>query len=148
MSAPGVESPSTFQTTQRGNAADYLHLMRPTDWLKNLLVLAALVFGSRLTLWTEFRAAASATIAFTFLSAVFLINDALDRVSDRANPLKRHRPVARGTIASGNAMLFGTAPIAEDSPPLFSISGKVGLVLILYAPLQLFTTRVWTRAVL
>ena len=127
----------TSQTTQRGNAADYLHLMRPTDWLKNLLVLAALVFGSRLTLWTEFRAAASATIAFTFLSAGFYaINDALDRVSDRAHPLKRHRPVARGTIASGNAMLFGTALIAVGCSAGFLISGKVGLVLILYALLQ------------
>ena len=112
--------------------------MRPTDWLKNLLVLAALVFGSRLTLWSDFRSAAVASVAFTLVSAGFYaINDALDASSDRAHPLKRYRPVARGAITAANATLFGLALIATGLIVAFSLASKVGLVLILYALLQI-----------
>jgi 4-hydroxybenzoate polyprenyltransferase len=112
--------------------------MRPTDWLKNVLVLAALVFGSKLTLWRDFRAAAAATVAFTLLSAGFYaINDALDRDSDRSHPLKRHRPAAMGAISAGSATVFGIVLIAAGLVGGFAISTKVGLVLILYTLLQI-----------
>ena len=137
MSVPVAEPPASSSTARRGSAGDFLRLMRPTDWLKNLLVLAALVFGSKLTLWMDFRAAAAATVAFTLLSAGFYaINDALDRVSDRSHPLKRHRPVATGAISAGNATLFGVVLIAAGLAGAFVISMKVGLVLILYTLLQ------------
>jgi len=133
-----VEETSISQAVRRASALDWLHLMRPTDWLKNLLVLAALVFGSRLTLWTDFRAAAVAAVAFTLLSAGFYaVNDALDRESDRDHPLKRHRPVATGAISSAGATLFGLALIAMGLAGGFALSGKVGLVLIFYALLQI-----------
>ncbi len=137
MSLPVAEPTSPSRVTGRGSAADYLRLTRPTDWLKNLLVLTALVFGSRLTLWTDFRAAAAASLAFTLLAAGFYaINDALDRFSDRAHPLKKHRPVAAGEIASTRAVLFGAGLICAGLAAGFLLSGKVGLVLILYALLQ------------
>jgi decaprenyl-phosphate phosphoribosyltransferase len=137
MPTPLLENPAAAVEMRSAGAIDWLHLMRPTDWLKNVLVLAALVFGSRLTLWADFRAAAIAAIAFTFLSAGFYaINDALDAATDRAHPLKRHRPVAMGLITPGGAILFGAALITVGLAVGFLISNKVGLVLILYALLQ------------
>jgi len=137
MPSPAAEIATISPASRRAGVLDLLHLMRPTDWLKNLLVLAALVFGSRLTLWKDFRAAAVACVAFTLLSAGFYaINDALDVASDRAHPLKRHRPVASGAVAVGGAMLFGAILISAGLLIGFLVSGKVGLVLILYALLQ------------
>jgi decaprenyl-phosphate phosphoribosyltransferase len=138
MPAPVVESPTASQAARRASPLDWLHLTRPTDWLKNLLVLAALVFGSRLTLWRDFCAAAVAAMAFTLVSAGFYaINDSLDAQSDRAHPLKRHRPVANGAIAASAAMVFGIVLIAAGLAVGFVLSNKVGLVLILYALLQI-----------
>jgi decaprenyl-phosphate phosphoribosyltransferase len=137
MSIPVAERSTHSETERRSRAIDFLCLMRPTDWLKNVLVLTALVFASKLTLWTDLRAASAAAVAFTLLSAGFYaINDVLDRDSDRCHPLKRHRPVAAGTISAGSATVFGIALITAGLAGGFALSSKVGLVLILYALLQ------------
>src|SRR3977135_3876789 len=68
--------------------------IRPGQWTKTLLIFAGLLFGRRL-----FNAAAviDASLAFAIFcglsGAVYLINDVLDRESDRRHPLKARRPI-------------------------------------------------------
>lgn len=74
--------------------------MRPTQWAKNVFVLAPLVFAHRLT---DPEALSTVAIAFAGFccaaSAVYLGNDLRDREADRHHPLKRHRPLAAGTLS-------------------------------------------------
>lgn len=85
----------------------YLELLRAHHWIKNAAVLVALPFG-----WLEFGASCTtgmvlAVIAFCLASsAVYALNDVLDRAEDLHHPVKRNRPVARGAIAPGGALLF------------------------------------------
>lgn len=76
-----------------------LKSLRPTQWAKNLFVLAPAVFSS-LLLQPEIPVrAALALVAFCFASsAVYLINDLRDREEDRKHPLKKLRPLAAGTL--------------------------------------------------
>jgi len=79
--------------------------LRPTQWAKNLFVLAPLVFGSRLGDAAAVTRALLALLAFCCAaSAVYLGNDLRDREEDRHHPLKRLRPLAAGTLAVSTAV--------------------------------------------
>jgi 4-hydroxybenzoate polyprenyltransferase len=87
-----------------------LRTWRPIQWTKNLFVLAPAVFAGALE---DPARAARAGIAFaTFCalsSCVYLLNDLADRERDRLHPVKRHRPLAAGTL---------TPPVAAVSAGL------------------------------
>lgn len=77
-----------------------LAAMRPAQWVKNLFVLAPLVFAERLMESDAILRGAVAFLAFCAASsAVYLINDLRDRESDRAHPVKRFRPLAAGNLS-------------------------------------------------
>ncbi|MCP5025548.1 MAG: decaprenyl-phosphate phosphoribosyltransferase [Actinomycetia bacterium] len=73
--------------------------LRPRQWLKNILVLAAPGAAGVLS---EASIAASVACAFGALclvsSAGYLVNDVLDREVDRRHPTKRYRPIAAGAL--------------------------------------------------
>jgi 4-hydroxybenzoate polyprenyltransferase len=80
--------------------------IRPGQWTKNLIVFAALIFGHRLTDPAAIGMACAAFLVFCALcSAVYLINDVLDREQDRRHPLKARRPIASGAIGPSTALL-------------------------------------------
>jgi decaprenyl-phosphate phosphoribosyltransferase len=80
---------------------DLLRLMRPVEWIKNVIVLAGPAFSLHLT-------APGATFAFAAFcltaSACYVINDLADREADRAHPTKRHRPIASGAVSVSSAI--------------------------------------------
>ena len=84
--------------------------MRPKQWVKNLLVVAAPiaagVIGRPEVLWRVFVAFVAFVLAS---SAVYLVNDLLDVEADRAHPRKRHRPLASGALPVGVARV--AAPV-------------------------------------
>jgi 4-hydroxybenzoate polyprenyltransferase len=87
-----------------------LTLARPYQWVKNGLVLAALLFGHRLFVARDCVLAATALIAFCALSSTgYVINDIIDREADRLNPEKRERPLVRGDLEVGAAMAMAAA---------------------------------------
>ena len=80
--------------------------LRPYQWIKNLVVLAALAFSKHLF---DTDAAARAALAFlvfcALASAVYLVNDILDLERDRLHPAKRTRPIASGQLPVGVARI-------------------------------------------
>jgi 4-hydroxybenzoate polyprenyltransferase len=80
--------------------------LRPYQWIKNLVVLAALAFSKHLF---DVDAAARAALAFlvfcALASAVYLVNDILDVEGDRLHPAKRTRPIASGQLPVGPARI-------------------------------------------
>lgn len=79
--------------------------MRPAQWAKNLFVLAPLVFAHGLLFGDLLLRGAVAFACFCAASsAVYLFNDLRDREADRLHPLKRHRPLAAGTLPASVAV--------------------------------------------
>lgn len=76
-----------------------LKAMRPKQWTKNVFIFAALVFDRKLLNVDAFLATLTAFLLFCLLaSSVYIINDILDRESDRNHPVKKNRPIASGKI--------------------------------------------------
>ena len=88
----------------RATVAAVVRGMRPTQWLKNGVVFAALVFGHELTEPASVARVAWAAAVFCLLgSAMYLLNDVQDADRDRLHPAKRLRPVASGALPPGVA---------------------------------------------
>jgi 4-hydroxybenzoate polyprenyltransferase len=89
-------------------ASDWIALLRPRHWVKNLFVLAPLLFALHLfdgLLW--WKSLFAFGVFCVLASAVYAFNDGLDAERDRAHPGKRHRPVAAGRIRPRAALLAG-----------------------------------------
>jgi 4-hydroxybenzoate polyprenyltransferase len=74
--------------------------MRPHQWTKNLLLFGGIIFAAKLgdpVRWVEVIGAFAAYCAAS--SAAYLVNDVRDREADRAHPIKRLRPIARGELS-------------------------------------------------
>ena len=95
-------------------ARPLLRLLRPQQWLKNGFVLAPLLFSrSFLIADDSLRALAATAIFCAAASAGYVVNDILDRESDRRHPLKSlHRPIASGEISVRTAIAIAAALIA------------------------------------
>src|SRR5712692_5671130 len=88
---------SSSEAAGRPVALNLLISLRPRQWTKNLLVFAGLLFGRRLTDVSAIADAGAAFAIFCALSGVvYLVNDVVDRESDRQHPLKARRPIASG----------------------------------------------------
>lgn len=101
-----------------------IRLMRPHQWVKNGFVFIGLLFGHA---WKDPQMVAqalSAFLAFCLLSsAVYVLNDWIDREQDRRHPDKRNRPLASGAV--GVPAALGLA--------LLCLLGGVGLAGGLFA---------------
>ena len=72
---------------------------RPTQWLKNFVVLAALVFAGEIVNKDKSITALIAFSVFCLLSSgMYILNDLIDKEKDKQHPLKKFRPIAAGTI--------------------------------------------------
>jgi len=84
-----------------------LVLVRPTQWIKNGVVLAALLFAGEASNVALAEQAVLATIIFCLLaSAVYIFNDLLDADKDRLHPHKKDRPIASGRISTVQASVM------------------------------------------
>lgn len=114
-----------------------IRLMRPTHWLKNSLVFAALFFSFSFT-WAAFLLAFRAAAAFSLLaSAVYVINDLADADRDRHHPTKRKRPIASGEIKPAQAIVVIAILLIAASWLLYLSGSMVLLVGAIYFGLNL-----------
>ena len=82
-----------------------LNLMRLRQWPKSLLVF--LPFLLTLEDSGDFLKSALAFLSFGIASsAVYALNDAIDKNADKLHPDKKHRPVASGLVSARNAIIF------------------------------------------
>ena len=87
-------------------AGEVLRTMRPRQWVKNLFVLAPIVFAEEAADPSLLAHAAAAFLLFSSLSGcVYFLNDIVDIESDKEHPTKRHRPIPSGRLPLGTARL-------------------------------------------
>jgi 4-hydroxybenzoate polyprenyltransferase len=93
------------ESSERSLGLNLLVSLRPSQWAKNLLVFAGLLFGLRLFDPVAVGRAAGAFAIFCLLSGVvYLVNDIADRDSDRQHPHKARRPIASGALPVSTAL--------------------------------------------
>lgn len=117
--------------------AAMVRLARPHQWIKNGLVLAALVFSQRLFVPIDVALAAIAFVAFCALSsATYVLNDMTDREVDRLNPEKCDRPLARGDLSMRTAGAMALVLVAVALLLSIALGWKFLLIVLVYAAMQ------------
>ena len=77
-----------------------LRTIRPHQWVKNLFVVAPIVFGRAVDDVSAVVNTALAFVAFSMAaSSVYVLNDLTDIEADRAHPVKCKRPIPSGVIS-------------------------------------------------
>lgn len=83
-------------------------LLRPRQWIKNIFVLAPLIFAGRYTDIDAVITVLAAVALFSLAaSAVYIVNDLRDMEADRRHPQKAHsRPLASGAVSPRQAIVL------------------------------------------
>jgi decaprenyl-phosphate phosphoribosyltransferase len=118
--------------------AGLIRTMRPRQWVKNVLVLAAPFAGGFLFQVHVLAQVAVAFVAFSLAaSGVYLVNDVKDVEADRAHPTKRNRPIAAGVVAPQLALtVAGLLFVAALGVSLLA-SADLAIVTVVYITVQL-----------
>lgn len=116
--------------------------LRPKQWVKNVLVLAAPAAAGSDALFHS-RVPVDVGLAFIVFcmgaSAIYLINDARDVEADRAHPTKRFRPIAAGVLPVGMAYAMAALLIVGSIGLSFLATAgpELAIVMAVYIALQL-----------
>src|SRR5690242_9551091 len=95
---------------RRGRLHAALVTIRPRQWIKNLLVIAAAGAAGALGHDDVPVRVGLAFLAFCLLaSGIYAVNDVRDAEEDRLHPRKQTRPVAAGELAPAAALRLGVA---------------------------------------
>ncbi len=131
-----------------------LQLMRPSHWVKNFFVLAGVFFAEDWHRADLMLLAFSAFAAFCLASsAVYCINDILDREEDRGHPVKKLRPLAAGNLSVRTALLISLIlSVMALAIGIFAhgphANFKLLITLIAYMVVNLFYSRILKHQVL
>ena len=114
--------------------SDYLRLLRPAQWYKNLLVFLAVVFYEVPDEWPWTTTPAALNfanypplilgfIAFCAVSsATYIWNDIQDLEADAAHPEKKHRPLPSGRVSRSRSLMLAGALMAGGLILAFSLT--------------------------
>ncbi|QJY45630.1 decaprenyl-phosphate phosphoribosyltransferase [Pseudonocardia broussonetiae] len=136
-----TDTPATDVAPQRTPAAvarGVLKTMRPRQWVKNVLVLAAPFAAGDLLRPGIGLQLAVAFVAFSLAaSGIYLVNDAKDVEADRAHPTKRHRPIAAGIVPPRLAVAVAVVLLLAAVAISLVASVQLVVVLAVYVVVQL-----------
>ena len=84
-----------------------LQLIRPKQWVKNVVVLLPMFCGGSLLVGQNILAATITFLSFSFTaSSIYCFNDLIDVEADRRHPVKCKRPVASGAVSIQQAYVL------------------------------------------
>lgn len=126
-------------------ASGLVRLLRPKQWLKNVLVFAAPGAAGVLTHPDDLLRVLLALVAFCLAaSGTYYLNDAADVDADRRHPTKRFRPIAAGVVPVSLARVLGVTMIVAGVAVGAASRWQLALVVAVYVVLTTAYT-VWLK---
>ena len=112
---------------------------RPTEWVKNILVFAGLLFSGKFNQPHQVAEATIAFVAFCLISSAgYFVNDLVDVELDRKHPKKRYRPLAAGELSERAAIVLAPLLAAASIALAFgAVNWQVGLMVVGYGGAQI-----------
>lgn len=122
--------------------AGVVKAIRPRQWVKNVLVLAAplaaLGGGVRYDYIEVLSKVSMAFVVFSLAaSAVYLVNDVRDVEADREHPTKRFRPIAAGVVPEWLAYTVAVVLGVTSLAGAWMLTPNLALVMVVYLAMQL-----------
>ena len=136
------EAPEPAGSPPKNLATGIIKAMRPRQWVKNLLVLAAPLFalGGNVTYDVRevFINVGIAFVAFSLAaSSIYLVNDARDVEADRQHPTKRFRPIAAGVVPEWLAYTLAVVLAVVSLGLSWATARDLAIVIAVYLAMQL-----------
>lgn len=120
---------------------DLWQLLRPTQWVKNSLLFAALVFSKHLFIWADLGRVGAAFACFCCVaSGAYVMNDIRDAARDRQHPLKSRRPLPSGRVSRGAALALALALMVAGLGGATLLGGGFTALIVGYLLLQVAYT--------
>jgi decaprenyl-phosphate phosphoribosyltransferase len=122
--------------------AGVIKAMRPRQWVKNILVLAAPLAAWGTNAHYDYREMlvqiAIAFVVFSLgASSIYLVNDVRDVEADRQHPTKRFRPIAAGVVPEWLAYTLAVVLAAASLGIAWLLTPNLAAVMAVYIGMQL-----------
>ncbi len=112
---------------------EYLRILRPRQWIKNVFVFAGLIFSRHFYYSDSIRLSIYAFIIFCLLSGGgYIINDILDYEEDRVHPGKSKRSISAGKITRTAAGLWALVILSISLVWAFGLNKNFFYTSLLY----------------
>ena len=122
--------------------------LRPLQWIKNISVFAALFLGAQLFDVDKFAAAWWTFVSFCLASsAMYLLNDVVDRRADQLHPTKKRRPIAAGVVPVWLALSVSLLGMVAAFELANGVHRTLVVMVVGYIVLQLAYSLVFKRAI-
>jgi 4-hydroxybenzoate polyprenyltransferase len=116
---------------------ELFRLLRPRQWTKNLIAYAPALFSGHLFDLDVIERVSLCVVSLCCVSsAVYIVNDILDREADRKHPTKCKRPLAAGTVTVRTAVIVACLALLLSFVLAFMVRPALALVLCAYLVLQ------------
>ncbi|GBE29538.1 decaprenyl-phosphate phosphoribosyltransferase [bacterium BMS3Bbin04] len=113
-------------------------MLRPTQWTKNSLVLAPLIFSGAYGQWESLFAALIGFAGFSLTaSGIYAFNDVMDAEYDRKHPEKKNRPVASGSLSPVVAILIAVLCLSLGLGASWWLNSEAAMIAVGYVALML-----------
>jgi 4-hydroxybenzoate polyprenyltransferase len=122
-------------------ARDIWQLLRPTQWSKNTVLFAALIFSKHLFVASDVAIVVAAFLCFCCVaSGAYVMNDIRDCERDRQHPLKSRRPLPSGRVSRGAATAVALPLMTIGLGSAFTLGVGFGVLTAFYLALQVAYT--------
>lgn len=113
---------------------NYIKLMRPKHYIKNLLIVLPLLFNGDFFDVKKLLLLFMGFISFSFVaSSIYILNDIRDIEKDRLHPIKKNRPLASGNVSKKSAyIIFCILLILVCSIVLYCKLNIISIFLLLF----------------
>ena len=119
---------------------NYFKVLRPWQWIKNLVIFIPYILGSEDYINNLFETILIFIIFSLFVSSTYIFNDIKDVNLDKSHPTKKNRPIASGKIDTNKAMAIGLAIFVLTLLGSYFINSSVASYFLIYAVVTFFYT--------
>ena len=119
---------------------EYIYILRPWQWVKNLLILVPIILTKPLSL-DNLQNNLIIFISFSLLaSGNYILNDLKDLQNDKLHPKKKFRPIASGKIDINNAKIYSFLVISSSLTLTYLVESKLIIYYFFYLLFAYFYT--------
>ncbi|WP_381502133.1 UbiA prenyltransferase family protein [Spirosoma flavum] len=114
------------------NIQEYITLIRPKHWIKNLFIILPFFFGQQLHQLKNLEIYLVILAMCFMASAVYILNDWKDIEKDKIHPTKRSRPLASNSIKLHTAFILFFLLVITALSIGFYFNKTIGFLLLFY----------------
>lgn len=127
----------------------YVMLLRPHQWVKNVAIFPPIVFSFGLFDTSILLGSLTGFVSLCLIaSSGYALNDVLDAECDARHPGKRLRPVASGAIPKTSAIIFSMVLAATGIGVAYSVNLWLAAVVVIYWLTILLYSMILKRVIL